>query len=121
MSREPPVAWRHGSAHLVAAPDARTMTLTVDCAARIKVLGKWPWSWEVTGYGRYCSRRADDLVCGIPVCSQHRNAVTTWADGEERLAPNAERVFATWGVTPSAPFYPEYDSRSEIPEGAAAV
>jgi hypothetical protein len=54
-----------------------------------------------------CSRDADSEVCGVPLCWQHRRAVTCWDDGVEQLRKRADDVFATWRVSRSAPFVPQ--------------
>ena len=57
--------------------------------------------------GRRCALPADGEVCGIRVCSRHRDTVTTWVDGKETLREKrAAREVAAWGVTPTKPFEP---------------
>jgi hypothetical protein len=58
--------------------------------------------------GEQCSRTADSVVCGIPVCAQHRRLVTHWDGQTELLRRSATDEFAAWGVTPSAPFVAEF-------------
>jgi hypothetical protein len=71
----------------------------IQCEARI-----WVSFDREEPRGRQCARAADEPVCGVWLCWQHREVVTTWADGAERLSPGAEKEFAAWGVTASAPF-----------------
>lgn len=79
----------------------------VQCEARVRErnesgLGFGP-------IGRQCSREADEDVCGIGLCDQHRRMVTRWIDGREELRPDADHMFAKWGVTRTAPFVGEHD------------
>lgn len=57
--------------------------------------------------GRHCSLPVVTELCGIRLCSRHREMVTHCGpDGMERLSPRADREFAAWGVTPTKPFEP---------------
>ena len=60
--------------------------------------------------GRHCSLAPDNELCGVRLCTRHREMLTTWVGGRETLLDRkAAREFATWGVTPTKPFEPQPD------------
>jgi hypothetical protein len=56
-----------------------------------------------------CSRSSTGEVCGVEVCSQHRDQLTTWVDGREVLRPRADKRLASWGLSRRGEFVPESD------------
>ena len=65
------------------------------------------WFHDLPISGARCSRDATGDVCGVMLCWQHREKVTRWEAGVERLAPRADETFARWQVERRAEFVPQ--------------
>ena len=69
---------------------------------------------------RYDAATTTD-VCGINLCWRHREMVTEWRDGEERLQERLDSVFASWGLERRGPFFGLLGARAAIANLVRAI